>query len=80
MATKVAFPMPNVEYSLALGSSFAPEAGEEAGTSYAALRYDFRPASADLEQPGVLLLGKDNRVRPGCGMADTEPGRGRQHG
>ncbi|GIL63636.1 hypothetical protein Vafri_17673 [Volvox africanus] len=62
MATKVALPLPNVDYTLSLGGSFASEAGEDVGTSYAALRYDFRPASADLEQPGVLVLGKDNRV------------------
>ncbi len=62
MATQVAVPLANVDYSLDLGTSFAPDAGEEVETSYAALRYDFRPASADLEQPGVLLLGKDNRV------------------
>ncbi|GIL77311.1 hypothetical protein Vretifemale_6786 [Volvox reticuliferus] len=62
MATKVALPLPNVDYTLSLGGSFVHDAGEDVGTSYAALRYDFRPASADLEQPGVLVLGKDNRV------------------
>ncbi|GFR41892.1 hypothetical protein Agub_g2679 [Astrephomene gubernaculifera] len=62
MATQVAQPAANVEYPLLLGPSLAPEPGEEPEHLYAALRYDFRPASADIEQPGMLVLGKDNRV------------------
>lgn len=60
---RMAGPLPNVDYMLTLGPSIAPEPGDApVETVFAGLRYDFRPASADTEQPGVLLLGKDNRV------------------
>lgn len=56
---------PDVDYPVTLGPSLAPPGKGKggAGASYAALRYDFKPASADAEHPGVLVVGPDSRVR-----------------
>ncbi|KAF3339706.1 ell-associated factor Eaf [Carex littledalei] len=52
-------PQPNTWYPLRLGSSFVESSPS---TKFCTLRYEFKPASIDKTQPGMLHKNKENRV------------------
>ncbi|KAF8364740.1 hypothetical protein HHK36_033284 [Tetracentron sinense] len=51
-------PQPDRWYNLTLGPSFK----DHSSTKFCTLRYEFKPASIDKNQPGSLHKNKDNRV------------------
>ncbi|KAK8588651.1 hypothetical protein V6N13_087555 [Hibiscus sabdariffa] len=54
-------PKPNRWYNISLGSSF--KAQHQPSSKFCTLRYEFKPASIDKNQPGLLHKSKDNRVK-----------------
>ncbi|GMI66137.1 hypothetical protein like AT1G71080 [Hibiscus trionum] len=54
-------PKPNRWYNLSLGSSFKDQ--NQPSSKFCTLRYEFKPASIDKNQPGLLHKSKDNRVK-----------------
>ncbi|KAF8390039.1 hypothetical protein HHK36_024560 [Tetracentron sinense] len=51
-------PQPDRWYNLTLGPSF----NDHSSTKFCTLRYEFKPASIDKNQPGSLHKNKENRV------------------
>ncbi|GMI63407.1 hypothetical protein like AT1G71080 [Hibiscus trionum] len=54
-------PKPNRWYNISLGSSFKDQ--QQPSSKFCTLRYEFKPASIDKNQPGSLHKTKDNRVK-----------------
>ncbi|KAB2057575.1 hypothetical protein ES319_A11G178200v1 [Gossypium barbadense] len=54
-------PKPNHWYNISLGSSFKDQ--QQPSSKFCTLRYEFKPASIDKSQPGLLHKAKDNRVK-----------------
>ncbi|XWS47590.1 hypothetical protein CRYUN_Cryun14cG0165200 [Craigia yunnanensis] len=54
-------PKPNRWYNMSLGSSFKDQ--HHASSKFCTLRYEFKPASIDKNQPGSFHKAKDNRVK-----------------
>lgn len=52
-------PIPDRWYTLALGSSFKDH---QPSSKFCTLRYEFKPASIDKSQPGLLHKTKDNKI------------------
>ncbi|EOY04034.1 RNA polymerase II transcription elongation factor, putative isoform 2, partial [Theobroma cacao] len=54
-------PKPNRWYNISLGSSFKDQ--HQPSLKFCTLRYEFKPASIDKNQPGSFHKAKDNRVK-----------------
>ncbi|XVF20676.1 hypothetical protein REPUB_Repub12eG0022400 [Reevesia pubescens] len=54
-------PKPNRWYNISLGSSFKDQL--HPSSKFCTLRYEFKPASIDKNQPGLFHKAKDNRVK-----------------
>ncbi|MBA0604582.1 hypothetical protein Godav_017233 [Gossypium davidsonii] len=54
-------PKPNRWYNISLGSSFKDQ--HQPNSKFCTLRYEFKPASIDKNQPGLLHKSKDYRVK-----------------
>ncbi|XP_039039279.1 ELL-associated factor 2-like [Hibiscus syriacus] len=64
-------PKPNRWYNISLGSSFKDQ--HQPSSKFCTLRYEFKPASIDKNQPGLLHKSKDNRVK--VEFENNQPGK-----
>ncbi|KAE8695206.1 ell-associated factor Eaf-like isoform 2 [Hibiscus syriacus] len=64
-------PKSNCWYNISLGSSFKDQ--HQPSSKFCTLRYEFKPASIDKNQPGLLHKSKDNRVK--VEFENNQPGK-----
>ncbi|XVF71484.1 hypothetical protein PTKIN_Ptkin12aG0041000 [Pterospermum kingtungense] len=64
-------PKPNRWYNISLGSSFKDP--NNPSSKFCTLRYEFKPASIDKNQPGLFHKTKDNRVK--VEFENNQPGK-----
>ncbi|XP_039054440.1 ELL-associated factor 2-like [Hibiscus syriacus] len=64
-------PKHNRWYNISLGSSFKDQ--HQPSSKFYTLRYEFKPASIDKNQPGLLHKSKDNRVK--VEFENNQPGK-----